>query len=84
MVRLAEQCEGVYGARMTGGGFGGCTVNLVRTGAVPRFTESMAERYQQATGLRPEIFVCEPAEGAGAVSGGEADAGSAADKEGTW
>jgi galactokinase len=69
MVRLAEQGDGVYGARMTGGGFGGCTVNLVRTGAVPQFTASIAERYQQLTGLRPEIFVCEPADGAGMVAG---------------
>jgi galactokinase len=67
MVRLAEDLDGVYGARMTGGGFGGCTVNLVRADAVPRFAAVIAERYAQATGHRPEVYVCAAAAGAGAV-----------------
>jgi len=67
MVRLAEQIDGLYGARMTGGGFGGCTVNLVRADAVHRFTALIAENYSKATGLDPEIHVCETADGAGAV-----------------
>jgi galactokinase len=67
MVRVALSVEGVYGARMTGGGFGGCTVNLVRTDAVPRFMEEVAERYCEGTGHRPQIYVCAAADGAGAV-----------------
>jgi galactokinase len=67
MVRLAEPIDGVYGARMTGGGFGGCTVNLVRADAVHRFTALIAENYSMATGLDPGIYVCETADGAGAV-----------------
>jgi galactokinase len=64
LVRLAAEFEGVYGARMTGGGFGGCTVNLVHETAVERFRLFMAERYRQATGHRPEIYVCNSADGA--------------------
>jgi galactokinase len=67
MVRLAERIEGVYGARMTGGGFGGCTVNLVRADAVSGFIAMIRERYSLATAHRPEIYVCEAAEGAAAL-----------------
>ena len=65
MVRVALSVEGVYGARMTGGGFGGCTVNLVRAEAVPRFTAEVAERYGEGSGHRPQIYVCAAADGAG-------------------
>jgi galactokinase len=65
MVRLAESIDGVYGARMTGGGFGGCTVNLVHTDRVPQFRSQLAADYARATGHRPEIYVCEAADGAG-------------------
>ena len=64
MVRIAEQIDGVYGARMTGGGFGGCTVNVVRTDAVARFRSLIAEGYAQASGHAPEIYACEAADGA--------------------
>jgi galactokinase len=64
MVRLALEFDGVYGARMTGGGFGGCTVNLLPAQAVERFCLFMGERYSQATGYRPEIYVCNSADGA--------------------
>jgi galactokinase len=67
MVRLAEQIDGVYGARMTGGGFGGCTVNLVRTDAVAHFGSLIAQRYAQASGHSPEIYVCEAADGAARI-----------------
>ena len=70
MVSLADGIDGVYGARMTGGGFGGCTVNLVRAEAAPRFAELIAERYRGATGHAPEIFVCEAADGAAALGSG--------------
>lgn len=64
MVEIADTLEGVYGARMTGGGFGGCTVNLVRPDAVDRFCEELAEAYQMASGIRPEIYICRIAGGA--------------------
>jgi galactokinase len=70
MVELAERCRGVYGARMTGGGFGGCTVNLVSANGVDRFKEAIEQGYKKATGVRPEIYVCKPADGASEISEG--------------
>ena len=58
MVELAEKAEGVYGARMTGGGFGGCTINLVKSERVEEFREHVKEGYARATGKRPEVYVC--------------------------
>ena len=66
LVELASACQGVYGARMTGGGFGGCTVNLVRSDAVERLQAQIAEGYARATGIIPALYVCSVAEGAGA------------------
>jgi galactokinase len=68
MVELAHEREGVYGARMTGGGFGGCTVNLVNAENVDEFERTVAQGYTEATGLRPEIYICSTADGAGEVS----------------
>lgn len=65
MVDLANRAEGVYGARMTGGGFGGCTVNLVAAGAVPEFTAKIAAAYQARIGVVPDVRVCIASEGAG-------------------
>jgi len=64
MVELADKVEGVYGARMTGGGFGGCTINLVDVDHVEAFIRAVAEGYEQATRLKPEIYVCEASKGA--------------------
>jgi galactokinase len=63
MVELAGRIDGVYGARMTGGGFGGCTINLVRTETVEAFRVKMSEGYEGATGLKPNIYICTAAEG---------------------
>ena len=63
MVKLAGNVEGVYGARMTGGGFGGCTINLVKSEAVEAFQKKVAEGYERATGRKPEIYVCTAADG---------------------
>jgi galactokinase len=63
MVEAAWRQEGVYGARMTGAGFGGCTVNLVAEGAAEAFRERVAQAYTQATGLIPEIYICRAEEG---------------------
>jgi galactokinase len=68
MVELARKCGGVYGARMTGGGFGGCTVNLVDANAVEEFKAAIAGDYNDATGLHPEIYVCTAADGAAEVT----------------
>jgi len=68
MVRLAEQNEGVYGARMTGGGFGGCTINLVDEGRVEDFRNKVSEGYARETGRTPEIYVSSAADGAGRVA----------------
>ena len=64
MVELASKVEGVYGARMTGGGFGGCTINLVDVDHVEAFQRVVAEGYEQGTSLKPEIYVCEASKGA--------------------
>jgi galactokinase len=56
--------EGVYGARMTGGGFGGCTVNLMRPAAVAQFEREIARLYHERFGIRPRIYPCRPSWGA--------------------
>jgi galactokinase len=65
LVDTAMGIAGCYGARMTGGGFGGCTVNLVAPDAVERFEDSIRTRYRERFRLDPAIFRCNPAEGAG-------------------
>ena len=70
LVELASSQSGVYGARMTGGGFGGCTVNLVQADGAATFKTHIAQTYQQATGIKPEIYICDLAPGAEAWSGG--------------
>lgn len=67
LVELAEdigEAGGVLGSRMTGGGFGGCTVSLVRSAQVPAVTEMIRSRYQAETGIRPHLFESRPARGA--------------------
>ena len=64
MVELAGKQPGVQGARMTGGGFGGCTVNLVEAEHTQRFVENIQSEYAKATGIRPEVYVCNAADGA--------------------
>jgi len=63
MVEAAWHQEGVIGARMTGGGFGGCAVALVKADAVKAFAATVAQEYTAATSLVPEIYVCQPSEG---------------------
>ncbi|HKG96791.1 MAG TPA: hypothetical protein VKA97_03215, partial [Pyrinomonadaceae bacterium] len=50
--------------RMTGGGFGGCTVNLVAIEHDEEFSKRVAESYEQVTKLKPEIFICSASKGA--------------------
>jgi galactokinase len=68
MVELAEQIDGVYGARMTGGGFGGCTIALVQTARVEEFQTRVGEGYERSTGRKPEIYICSAADGVGRVA----------------
>jgi galactokinase len=64
MVEIAMAQPGLIGARMTGGGFGGCTINLVESAAVNDFRRNVAGAYSSKTGRTPEIFVSPASEGA--------------------
>jgi galactokinase len=68
MVEAAEGLPGFIGGRMTGGGFGGCTVNLVREENAEEFAKQIAERYRAATGIRSPVYLCSAEDGAQAVS----------------
>ena len=54
----------MFGCRMTGGGFGGCTVALVKTSAVPAITRKLVDSYKREIGIDPTVFVSRPADGA--------------------
>ncbi len=64
MVESAHSLPGFCGGRMTGGGFGGCTVNLVREEHAPAFAAQITERYQKATGICPQVYLCAAEDGA--------------------
>ena len=64
MVEIGWRHESVFGSRMTGGGFGGCTINVVRPDAVDDFSESMRREYQAATNIDPDVYVVKADEGA--------------------
>ncbi|TMC62017.1 MAG: galactokinase, partial [Chloroflexi bacterium] len=68
MVEVATSVPGVVAARMTGAGFGGCTVNLVEREAVPRLREAVLREYPRRTNLQPRVFAVEPADGAGLLA----------------
>lgn len=65
MARIAQSLDGCYGARLTGGGFGGCTVNLVTHEKTTAFVKALGVAYESETGLRPDIYVCAASGGAG-------------------
>ena len=67
LVEIATRTPGVIAARMTGAGFGGCTVNLVRPEAVDRLRHALAREYQAASGLEPTVLVVAAVAGAGDV-----------------
>lgn len=64
LVEAACAVEGCIGSRMTGAGFGGCTVSLVELNRVPTFEEQVHHRYTAVTGLKPSFYVCEIGDGA--------------------
>ena len=68
LVDIASGVPGVYGARMTGAGFGGCTVNLVRAGAVEALVEAVQSRYPGEAGLDAEVYICSAVDGAERLS----------------
>ncbi|OHD73397.1 MAG: galactokinase [Spirochaetes bacterium RBG_13_68_11] len=63
LVKRAQETEGVYGSRLTGAGFGGCTVTLIEEEAIPRYREHITA-YERIFGFRPEIYLCRPCGGA--------------------
>jgi galactokinase len=65
LVEIAERLPGNHGARMTGAGFGGCTINLVESESVDSFCAAISAEYERRTRLKPEIYVCNAAGGAG-------------------
>lgn len=67
LVEIARQVPGVLGARMMGGGFGGCTINLVRHEAVDALRQAVEEQYPQRTGRQANIDICRAAGGPGSV-----------------
>ncbi len=72
LVEIASGQPGCFGARITGGGFGGCTVNLVEASQVDRFVTEVQKHYAAATGIRADCFVCEASDGALALLAQEA------------
>ena len=64
MVELAQDLPGLIGARLTGGGFGGCTINLVELPQAAKFAEALGARYAARTGIVPQIHVCHASGGA--------------------
>ena len=64
MVETALAQPDCFGARMTGAGFGGCTVNLVARDQAEVFARSLASRYESKTGLHPEVYICKASAGA--------------------
>ncbi len=63
LVKRAWETEGVYGSRMTGAGFGGCTVTLIEEKAIPVY-KSRIELYERIFSFKPETFICKPSGGA--------------------
>ncbi|MDR2115220.1 MAG: galactokinase [Planctomycetaceae bacterium] len=64
LVEIAQSTDGVIGSRMTGGGFGGCTVSLVESSKVDKISKTISEQYCSKTGIEPVISVTHPAQGA--------------------
>lgn len=68
MVATAQQQAGCYGARMTGGGFGGCAVALVEGNAAEQFAAAVGHLYQAQTNLEPQIYICVATDGASVIN----------------
>jgi galactokinase len=68
LVAIAMQQAECFGARITGGGFGGCTVNVVRADAAEKFVTTLRREYAAKTGIEADCFVCTPSDGAFALA----------------
>lgn len=68
LAEAAWKVDGVLGSRMTGGGFGGCTVSLVRDEAIPTFIEQVGAEYTEKTGLKADFYIAEIGDGAHRVN----------------
>lgn len=68
LVEAARSIDGVYGSRMTGAGFGGCTISLVEESAVSQFEALVPVRYQRSFSIQPDLYVCRPVAGAREVT----------------
>ena len=64
LAEIAQSVDGVIGSRMTGGGFGGCTVSLIETNRTAEILSAITNHYKAATGIEPTAFVTQPAQGA--------------------
>ena len=64
----AWEIDGVVGSRITGGGFGGCTVSIIKEAAVDTYRETAEKKYQEKYGKKPEFYVVDPGEGAHRIS----------------
>ena len=64
LVRLARELPGCFGARLTGAGFGGCTVNLVEAAQASQFIQGLKNGYQQETGRAAQVYLCFASHGA--------------------
>jgi len=67
LVEIALEIDGVYGSRMTGGGFGGCTITLLKQTSLDKAIEHIKTKYTAATGITPTIFATVPGDGANVV-----------------
>jgi galactokinase len=70
LVEIALRQPGCLGARITGGGFGGCTANLVETAHADAFARAVRNEYGEVPGTLADCFVCEASDGALALAGG--------------
>ena len=68
LVDLAWEIPGVIGSRITGGGFGGCTVSIVKNDAVDTFIETLGKQYQEKTGHEAEFYVVDIGDGAHVIA----------------